>query len=289
MKINILGDGVWGTALSKVLTINKHEVNFWDKKSQIEPLDFVVIAIPTQAIRGVFKNYGRNVRKAVIVNSAKGIEKGSHKLPLEIVRELLGTEIEYFALIGPSFAQEVSLGMPTLVNLGGRNGKTQAICDLFKTDYFRVRPTKSLEALELAGALKNVYAIACGMADGLGFKINTRAKLITIAYEEFQRLALRLNYEIDNQARPGILGDLVLTCSSPESRNFRFGKYLVNYSVKESIERVNSTIEGYNTAFSILHFSEKSAMPLAEFVLRSIEENNPRIIRSKFAEFVKQI
>ncbi len=289
MKINILGNGVWGTALGKVLTSNGHEVNFWDKKSQIKPLDFVIIAIPAQAIRGVMKNYGLNLGKAVIVNSAKGIEKGSQKIPSQIVGEILGTEIEYFTLIGPSFAREVSLKMPTLVNLGGRNGKTQAICNLLEADYFRVRPTKSVEALELAGALKNVYAIACGVADGLGFEANTRAKLITIAYEEFQKLTTNLEYKIDSSARPGILGDLVLTCSSIESRNFRFGKNLVDYSVKDSIKKINSTVEGYDTAFSVLHFSEKSPMPLAEFVLRIIEENNPRKVKDKFAEFVKKI
>lgn len=289
MKINILGHGVWGTALGRVLTTNGHEINFWNKKEQIDPVDFVVIAIPAQAIRSVIKNYGRNLGKAVIINSAKGIEKGSQKLPSQIVKELLGTEIEYFTLIGPSFAQEVSCKMPTLVNLGGYNGKMQEICDIFETDYFRVRPTKSVEALELAGALKNVYAIACGIADGLGFKINTRAKLITIAYEEFRRLALRLNYKIDKDAKPGILGDLVLTCSSQESRNFSFGRNLVKYSVKDSIGKINSTIEGYNTAFSVLYFSEKSPMSLAEFVLRIIEENNPRKVGSTFADFVKSI
>lgn len=289
MKINVLGNGVWGTALSKVLTTNGHQTSFWDKKSQIEPMDCIVIAIPAQAIRSVFKNYGRNLKKALIINSAKGIEKESQKLPSEIVREVLGTDIEYFTLIGPSFAQEVEHKMPTLVNLGGSNGKTQEICNLFETDYFRVRPTKSVEALELAGALKNVYAIACGIADGLGFGENTRAKLITIAYEEFRKLAIDLKYEIDEEARPGILGDLVLTCSSMESRNFSFGKNLVNFSVKDSIKKIDSTIEGYNTVFSILYFSEKSPMPLGEFVLRIIEENNPSRVASAFSDFVKHI
>lgn len=289
MKINILGDGVWGTALGKVLAENKNEVTFWDKKSQIDPLDAIVIAIPAQAIRQVFKNYGRNLRKAVIINSAKGIEKGSHKLPWQIIKELLGQDIEYFTLIGPSFAQEVNRKMPTLVNLGGKNGKTQEICNHFQTDYFRIRPTKSVEALELAGALKNVYAISCGVANGLGFEENTRAKLITVAYEEFHKLARNLNYEIDDEARPGILGDLLLTCGSVESRNFSFGKLLAKYSVKDSMDKIDSTVEGYNTAFSILYFSEKSAMPLGEFILRIIEENNPRTVKVKFADFVKKI
>lgn len=289
MKINILGHGVWGIALGNILTANKHEVFFWDKKSQIEPLDAVVVAIPTEAIRCVMKNYGRNLEKAVIINSAKGIERKSHQIPIQIIKEILGKEVEYFTLIGASFAQEVDRQMPTLVNLGGNNGKTQRICDLFETNYFRVRPTKSVEALELAGALKNVYAIACGVADSLGFGENTRAKLIAIAYDEFQKLAFSLGYKIDQEATPGILGDLVLSCSSTESRNFSFGKYLTKHSVKDSIRKVNSTIEGYNTVFSVLHFSEKSPMPLGEFVLSLIEENNPRTAEGKFADFVKKV
>lgn len=289
MRIKIVGDGMWGGALGKLLVANGHEIDYWNKKNQIKPLDFVVISIPTQVIRGVIKNYGHNLKKAVIINSAKGIEKGTHKLPSQIVKELLGEEVEYFTLMGPSFAEEVNLKMPTLVNLGGYNGKTQQACDLFETDYFRVRPTKSVEALELAGALKNVYAIACGIAGGLGFEANTRAKLITIAYEEIRKLALSLNYKMDEESRPGILGDLVLTCSSLESRNFRFGNYLTRYSVEKSFKKVDSTIEGYNTAYSVLYFSKKSAMPLAEFVLRCIKENNPKKIGSKFAEFVSKI
>lgn len=288
MRVNILGNGVWGRALGKLLAANGNEVAFWDKKEQIAPLDVVLIAIPTQAIRQVFRNYGQNLGKAVIINSAKGIERKSHQIPLQIVKEILGKDIEYFTLIGASFAQEVDRKMPTLVNLGG-NGKIQEICDLFETDYFRVRPTKSVEALELAGALKNVYAIACGIAEGLGFEANTRAKLITIAYEEFQRLAANLKYEIDEDARVGILGDLVLTCSSKESRNFSFGKYLVNYSAKESFEKINSTIEGYNTAFSIPYFSAKSKMPLGKFVWEVIKANRPQKVSKRFLEFVKRV
>jgi glycerol-3-phosphate dehydrogenase (NAD(P)+) len=289
MKINILGNGAWGTALGNLLANNGHKVFFWDKKTQIDPLDYIVVAVPAQAIRSVIKNYGQNLRKAVIINSAKGIEKKSHQIPNQIIKEVLGEEIEYFTLIGPSFAREVNRRMPTLVNLGGSNGKTQCTSDLFETDYFRVRPTKSIEAIELAGALKNVYAIASGIAEGLGFEINTRAKLITIAIEEIRKLASALDYKMDEDSRPGTLGDLILTCSSLESRNFSFGRYIVEYSVEESLKRVNSTVEGYDTAFSVLHFSERSPMPLGEFVLRVIEENNPKTVGEKFADFVKKI
>jgi glycerol-3-phosphate dehydrogenase (NAD(P)+) len=293
MRIKILGDGAWGTAISNLLKKNSQEVSFLNKAAcqstiNLEDVDVLILAIPTQTIREVLGRI-QGLENKIIVNCAKGIERNTHKFPHEIVQEVVGKKVNYFSLIGPSFAQEVNQQMPTLVNLGGSDGKIQTICDLFETDYFRVRPTKSVEALELSCALKNVYSIACGIADGLGFKINTRAKLITIAYEEFQKLASKLKYHIDEDARPGILGDLVLTCSSTESRNFRFGKDLTKYSIAESMEKIHSTIEGYNTMFSIPYFSEKSAMPLAKFVLKVIKEDNPKNIGSEFAEFVKEI
>lgn len=289
MKINILGNGAWGSALGRLLSSNGHEVHFWDKKTQIEPMELVVVAIPVQEIRGVLNNYGKKLSRATILNSAKGIEKRTHQIPVQIIKNVLGEEIKYYTLIGPSFAKEVDRKMPTLVNIGGNNGHTQEICDLFETDFFRVRPTKSIEALELSGALKNVYAIACGMAEGLGFQINTRAKLIILAIEEIRKLIATLDYKVDGNSRPGTLGDLILTCSSIESRNFSFGKNLVRFSVKESLELINSTVEGYGTAFSVLNFSEKSPMPLAEFILRIIEEDNHREVVNKFAEFVRSI
>jgi glycerol-3-phosphate dehydrogenase (NAD(P)+) len=289
MKINILGNGAWGIALGKLLKVNGHKVEFWNKKDRIKALDIILIAVPARAIREVIKTHGHSLKKATIINCSKGIEKITHKLPSQIVKDILGEKIEYFTLIGPSFAQEVNQKMPTLVNLGGKSDKVQKICNLFETDYFRVRPTRSVEALELAGALKNIYAIACGIAEGLGFGINTRAKLITLAYEEFQKLTEKLNYKIDEDARPGILGDLVLTCSSQESRNFSFGKNLTRYSIEEGMKKINSTIEGYNTSFSILNFSEKSPLPLAEFVVEIIAENNPKTVNNKFANFVKKL
>lgn len=288
MTINILGDGVWGKALSTLLTQNNHKIEFWDKQSKIKPLDAILIAVPATAIRDVFTKYGSDLKNSIIINSAKGIEKESHKLPHQITKDILGENIKYFAIMGPSFAEEVEEKMPTIVNLAGNIDQSREIADLFETDYFRVKRTNSLEAIELSGALKNVYAIACGIAKGLGFKTNTQAKLITLAFEEIERLCKALNYRIDHKANPAILGDLMLTCTSEQSRNFSFGMNLINHNLNTALKKVNSTVEGYNTAFSIPFFANKTKLPLAEFIFNILEKNKPEKVRKDFASFVKE-
>lgn len=289
MTINILGDGVWGKALSTLLIQNNHKVEFWDKKNKIKSLDVILIAVPTTAIREVFTKYGKDLKTSIIINSAKGIEKESHKLPNQIIKEILGKNIKYFTIMGPSFAEEVEERMPTIVNLAGCIDSSREIADLFETDYFRVKRTNSLEAIELSGALKNVYAISCGIAKGLGFKTNTQAKLITIAFEEIKRLCKALNYEIDHKANPAMIGDLILTCTSEQSRNFSFGMNLVKYNSNIALKKVNSTVEGYSTAFSIPFFTKKTKLPLAEFIFNILEKNKQKEVRKDFASFAKNI
>lgn len=185
--------------------------------------------------------------------------------------------------------------MPTLVNLGGftKNNyhRLEEIVNLFQTDYFRVKPTHIVEALELASALKNVYAIAAGIAEGLGFAMNTRAKLVSIAIDEIYRLSKSLHFKIDNSAIPGIVGDLILTCNSSASRNFTLGRLLVTYPVSECLKQINSTVEGFYTASSVPYFSRKTKikMPLAQFVHDATRVDKPKALGQSFAKFVKNI
>lgn len=191
-KVVLMGQGVWGKAIGKLLTQNSVNFEVWKKGEIIEDDTTIIGVIPTQAIRESLKFIG-NPKRIAYVNCAKGIETETRKLPYEIVSDVLGTEIDYFTLLGPSFSQEVEKKMPTLVNLGYVDSKNlKEVKDLFQTDYFRVRPTKSIGALELSAALKNVYAIACGVADGLGFKTNTRVKLMILALYEINSLIEKL-------------------------------------------------------------------------------------------------
>src|SRR5205823_2905606 len=142
--------------------------------------------------------------KPIIINAAKGIERKSYKLPEEIVRELW-PDCYYFTLIGPGFAEEVMQNTPTLVNLGfeKKNTLVQEVKRLLSTGYFRLRLCEGTTVLELSAALKNIYAISCGLADGLGYRTNTRTLLLTLAIEEMRQLFFRLGLEISLESTAG--------------------------------------------------------------------------------------
>ncbi len=272
-NITIIGQGVWGKALMHVLSQNTGTVSFWDTQTLVIDSDMVVLAIPTQALREVLQKVKFSKQDVVIINTSKGIEKASHKLPFQIVQELLPGTISYGSLIGPSFAQEVSSDMPTLVNIGIDQGINPADLDVFQTPAFHIRIVKGFEALELAGAFKNIYAIACGMADGLGFGMNTRIQLMMLAIDEFYDLCHVLGYIVSKDAMPGTIGDLLLSCSSTESRNYTLGKLLVEYPLEECLRRINSTVEGIETVQSVSHFTTISKLPLAQLVQESLRPN----------------
>lgn len=220
-------------------------------------------------------------RKVLIVNCSKGIEKKTNKLPYEIVSETVASDFEYYSLIGPSFASEVKEKKPTLVNVGYMNNcNLKLIKDIFVTSYFRIKITKGVKELELASALKNVYAIACGICDGLGYRLNTRSLIISSAIQEL--------YKIINLKRTGVIGtigDLVLTCSSSESRNFKFGQLITKYKIKDALVKVGATVEGLGTVDSIKTFNKS----LLNFVFEIIKNDNPKKVKEKFDEFLNKI
>lgn len=290
MKTIVVGEGKWGMALASLLTKNKREFEFWKRGQEFPDNSIIVMCIPTQAIREVLNDNSKNIKNAIYINGAKGIEKKTNKLPYQIATEILNGNIDYFSLIGPGFAKEVKEEMPTLVNIGyAKDRNADLVKDLFQTDYFRVRLTKGVRALELASAFKNVYAIACGLATGLGYETNTRVKLIVMAIEEFYKLSRKLGYKIDRRALPGTIGDLILTCNSEESRNFSFGEFLAKYKSEEALIKVKETVEGYTTVESIPYFeqSTKVELPVARFVYDIIKTDNPKAAKQIFQEFVK--
>ena len=291
--VTILGKGAWGHALASLLSENKKDYIFWDRKSEIDPESLVIIAVPTQAIREVLTKNKKNLKKATIINTAKGIEKETNKLPFQVAREILGKQIKYSVMSGPSFASEVEQKMPTMVNLSCLEDGT-TICPLvkhyFQTDYFRVWLTNSVQAIELAGAVKNVYAIACGISEGLGFAANTRSQIVGLAFEETIALCKALKYEVAENAVEGIMGDLVLTCGSSESRNFRFGRFITRIKAKDALEQVSATVEGYNNSLSIPYFEKISGvkLPLARFVYETVRADSPKTVEKRFRELIKR-
>mgnify|MGYP001469395617 CR=1 FL=1 len=289
MKIGILGNGAWGSAVATLFQENGHEITILENGDVVPDSSIIFSAIPTQALREVVSAIQFSP-SSIFINGAKGIEQDTHLLPYEIVKELL-PEAEYLTLMGPSFAGEVKSKMPTLVNLGYRNEEVaQRVKDLMQTDYFRIRLTKSIRSLELSAAFKNIYAIASGIAEGLGFGTNTRVKLILLAIEEVDRLRLALGFNSDDQSLPATVGDLILTSSSEESRNFRFGEGLVHSNPEEVLAQIKETVEGYYTALSVPHFEIKtnSSYPLAHFVYDVCYSESEVSIRDRFMEFVKK-
>src|SRR3989338_9029627 len=220
MKVAIVGNGAWGKALYSILSENSANVVFVTKQSLKSKLnqtkiDVLVLAVHTQAIREVLGNIGN----MIVVNCAKGIERGTHKFPFQIVSEKGGKKEKYFSLIGPSFAEELKDKMPTVVNLGHNSEKKyiNLVKKLFETECLEIKVVHGIAALELAGAFKNIYAIACGLTTGLGFGMNTRVKVILAALKEIHNLMKNLKFRIEDETIPRILGDLILTCNSTES------------------------------------------------------------------------
>jgi len=279
MKAIVLGNGHWGPALASVLKRNISSVKIWDQKGKIEKADVYVICLPVQTIRNLLELAQiENSDKIMIINGSKGIEKETYKLPNEIVKEIVGNKINYFCLIGPSFAEEVIDKMPTIVNIGYENESNKKIIKkIFETNYFRVKLTRGIKALELSSALKNVYAIACGLSDGLGYKMNTRIQLICLAIEELHKLV-----HIKSSVRVGTIGDLILTCNSMESRNFRFGKMLATTKVEEIIKTINEAVEGAQTIESV----RKYHMPLLNFIADVVKTDDPKTVKKKFKKFL---
>jgi len=293
MTIKIIRAGAWGKSIAQPLRDNGHTVVFL-KRGMITLTnhDTVVLALPTNAIRDALST-SSSVRNLRIINCTKGIELTTQKLPHEIVRELLHPTTQYFALLGPSFASELREKMPTLINLGfaGKSNKAQIVKKLFETTYLRIHTVQHIPSLELAGVMKNVYSIACGISDGLGFSMNTRTKLISTAIEEFYTFCNKLNYEIDERAIGGIIGDFMLTGNSDTSRNFQFGKLLVNFSVEKSLEKVAATVEGYAALKSLtaLIKQAKVALPLAHLVMDIMTMKNKKQIKSAFLTYTQKV
>lgn len=293
MNIKIVGNGAWGNAFYSVISRNTPYVHIFGREQiEIKRDDILVLAVPTESARDVLEKTLFKTESPIIVNTSKGIEKETHMLPYQIVKEFLGNEIDYYSLIGPSFAKEVQSMMPTIVNLGYTKGTlNDEVKKLFQTDYFRVRLTLGVEALEISAAFKNIYAIACGLTSGLGYGTNTRVKLMVLAIEELNRLFESLKIELNSDMIPGTIGDLILTCSNEKSRNFTFGKLISIKSVDEAINQIGATVEGYNSLSSVGYFKTKSKinLPLATFVCEVAKQDNPEKSKDFFDRFVKSI
>ncbi len=253
MKITVVGDGAWGTALAINLVANKHDVTVWgafpdyldemrktgentkflkgiklppelkfdgDMASAVKDSELILLATPTQFLRSVLKNLAGCISgDPLVVNVAKGIEMDSWLRISEIVAEVLG-KVRFVALSGPSHAEEVALHRPTLVVAASENeNDAKTVQQAFMNESFRVYTCDDVIGVELGGALKNVMAIAAGIIDGMGLGDNAKAALMARGICEMGRLGEAIGGKHQTFYGLSGIGDLIVTCSSQHSRN----------------------------------------------------------------------
>ncbi len=297
MKIGYLGAGTWGTALASLLAENGHEVKVWDRdpllleklkkkrkhpkldisipkaikyvgaiEEAIDGVDLIVESVTSKGVRFVFQKIYESKTLCPIIITSKGIESGSGLLIPEIAIEILGEESKnrLGVLSGPSHAEEVIHKMPTSVVCSAYDKKVlEQIGEAFNSSTFRVYPNSDVLGVCFGGAMKNIIAIACGIADGLGFGYNTRAALMTRGLHEIRKLAISMGFKEETLNGLSGLGDLFVTCSSTLSRNFSFGRLLAEgYSIEEAKEKIGMVVEGSYTCQAAMELGEKYNVPL---------------------------
>lgn len=315
MRISVIGAGSFGTALAKITAENGHDVLLWSHsndtaeairttgensiylkgiplpKSICVTTDFneasahaelLISATPTQVIREVYTIEERAKKITVpIVVASKGIEKKTHLLVCDIFRQVFGDEKKenLFFLSGPSFAREMALKMPTAITIAGyATERLPEIQKVFHNEYFRAYATPDVIGVELGGALKNVMAIATGIADGLKLGSNTRAALITRGLAEIARLGEKLGAKPITFMGLAGMGDLVLTCTGDLSRNRTVGLKLgQGMSLAEIQSEMRMVAEGVPTTESAFELSQNLAveMPITAAVYRILYESKP--------------
>ncbi len=329
-KISVIGSGGWGIALTILLYKNGHDLTIWsfDKreaeelkttrenktklpnillpedikvtdnlKEAVDNKDVLILAVPSKAIRSVSKSLKDIIKdNQIIVNVAKGLEEDTLKTMTDIIEEeLKGKNPQVAVLSGPSHAEEVGKGIPTTCVVSAHNKElTLYLQNIFMNPSFRVYTSPDMLGVEIGGALKNVIALAAGIADGLNYGDNTKAALITRGIKEISLLGVAMGGEQSTFYGLTGLGDLIVTCASMHSRNRRAGILLgQGKTLDEAIKEVNMVVEGVYSAKSALMAAKKYnvEIPIIEQVNAVLFENknaaeavNELMIRDKKLE-----
>jgi glycerol-3-phosphate dehydrogenase (NAD(P)+) len=280
--VTVLGSGSWGTTLAIHLANAGHEARLWgiprsdldaievhrenrkflpgimvpdgvkvrpELKAALEGAEFVLVVVPSQAVRSVAEQLRDLGAMGVLVSASKGLELGSLKRLSEVIEETLGA-VDPVVLTGPSHAEEVSRGIPTSVVAAARDeARARSVQVLFSTARFRVYTNTDVPGCEYAAALKNVIAIAAGVCDGLGYGDNTKGALLTRGMAEMARLGVAMGARRETFFGLAGIGDLIATAMSRHSRNRLVGERL---GLGETLEQVLANMvmvaEGVHTA-----------------------------------------
>lgn len=304
MKIAVLGAGAWGTAMALNLA-RRHAVALWARDARqceamraarenakylpnhafppglevvseipaaLEGAGLALVAVTTAALRETLERLKSAGCRSPVVWLCKGFEPGRAKLPHEVCAEVLGEDADAGALSGPSFAEEVARGLPAALTLASRRAEfAQDAALALHSPTFRVYTSDDVTGVEVAGAAKNVMAIAAGICDGLGYGGNARAALITRGLAEVTRLGVALGGRAETFMGLAGVGDLILTCTGDLSRNRRVGLKLAEGRALDSIlAELGHVAEGVNTAREIerIAISAEVAMPITRAVCR---------------------
>lgn len=297
--IGYLGAGTWGIALASILAQNGHRVTIWtrdkafadelqkkrkhpklkdftvpeslhftsDLKQAIKGAEVLVESVTSAGIRPVFKQVIalQEIRCPVILTS-KGIEQGTGLLLPEVVSQLLGVEESPLVgcLSGPSHAEEVIHNLPTTVVCSAYDASVmKLIHELFSTPTFRIYPNSDLCGVSFGGAMKNIIAIACGIADGLGGGDNTKAALMTRGLHEIRKLSAVKQCKPETLNGLSGMGDLCVTCLSVHSRNYRFGHLIAEgFSPEGARQKIGMAVEGIYTCVSARELAHKHHIPV---------------------------
>ena len=319
-NVGIIGAGSWGTALAALLKKNGHQVTMWsvleeeilmlkkehehkDKlpgvilpedmiyttslKDAVEGKDVLVLAVPSPFIRKTAAQMREYITEGqIIVNVAKGIEESSLQPLSQVIEEEVPVAL-VAVLSGPSHAEEVGKGIPTTIVVGARKRQTaEYLQNLFMNDVFRVYTSSDMLGMELGGSLKNVVALAAGIADGLGYGDNSKAALITRGIAEISRLGVAMGAQFETFCGLTGIGDLIVTCASMHSRNRRAGILIGRgLTMEEAMNEVQMVVEGVYSAKAAIGLARKYGVQLP-----IIEQVNAILFEGKEAdEAVKEL
>lgn len=309
----VFGAGSWGTALAQLIASNGITVRLWSHRvSSVESLQKhrentqylpgfplsenieyyhdmgealrgapeILLVVPSHAIEGILKQIQLITTPDRICWATKGVEAST--------KELISCRVQHYfpgsdmaMLSGPSFAKEVMQEMPTAVSISSNSlDYADDFAEYCRTDFFRVYSNEDLIATQIAGAVKNVLAIACGIADGLGLGANTRAAVITRGLAEMKRLGVKMGAKEASFAGLAGVGDLVLTCTDDLSRNRRFGLLLgAEKSISDALQEIGQVVEGMHNAEQVVAIADSMGveMPICREVAYIIRgEKLPR-------------
>ncbi|MCA0970337.1 NAD(P)H-dependent glycerol-3-phosphate dehydrogenase [Halobacillus litoralis] len=328
-SVAVLGAGSWGTALALVLADNGHDVRLWTHRPSlaeeintnrtnekylkditipenikastdldyvVDGVNHVVLVVPTKAIRDVCQKLNHSLKqKVTITHASKGIEPETYKRVSEAIREELSEELydDIVVLSGPSHAEEVSLRQPTTVTVSADVlEKAENVQDLFMNRQFRVYTSPDIVGVELGGALKNIIALGAGISDGLGYGDNAKAALITRGLAEIARLGTSMGANPLTFSGLTGIGDLIVTCTSSHSRNWRAGYKLgQGHDLEEVLEQMGMVVEGVRTTKAAYQLSDSQEveMPITAGIYQILfESQDPRDVVDQLMTRIKR-